>query len=248
MDTEDIMRLFSKSTALIVDDEVNDKRTRIYKIRGILEDKCISFVTYSDIPPHGVWESFGYLSFLIIDWNLKSSEDVSGASIGSELIRQRENDILDFVEYMTTHYFMPVFLFTQENLTPIKGRILERDALKRAFAKGQVVIRAKSGLNAQNIEKLVDWLHGEGKKVMVQSVPPFGFEEPKRAKWYELNKYIKEVVAPKADAFFENTGFLGVEGESYKTIYGGHPNAEGCEVWASTLYPTFKKFLEEQTE
>jgi len=155
MDTEDIMRLFSKSTALIVDDEVNDKRTRIYKIRGILEDKCISFVTYSDIPPHGVWESFGYLSFLIIDWNLKSSEDVSGASIGSELIRQRENYILDFVEYMTTHYFMPVFLFTQENLTPIKGRILERDALKRAFAKGQVVIRAKSGLNAQNIEKLV---------------------------------------------------------------------------------------------
>ena len=155
MDTEDIMRLFSKSTALIVDDEVNNQSTKIYKIRKIFEDKCISFVTYSDIPPRRVWESFGSLSFLIIDWNLGSSEDVSGVSIGSELIRQRENDILDFVEYVTTHYFMPVFLFTQENLTPIKDRILERDALKKAFKKGQVVIRAKSGLNAENIEKLV---------------------------------------------------------------------------------------------
>lgn len=96
----------------------------------------------------------------------------------------------------------------------------------------------------KNIEKLVDWLHGEGKKVMVQSVPPFGFEEPKRAKWYELNKYIKAVVAPKADGFFENTGFLGVEGEPHKTVFGGHPNAEGCEVWANAFYPVMKEFLE----
>ncbi len=96
----------------------------------------------------------------------------------------------------------------------------------------------------KNIEKLVDRLKNDGVKVILQSVPPFDYEEPKRTKWYELNKYIKEVVAPKADGFFENTGFLGVEEKPYKTIYGGHPNAEGCEVWANTFYPVMKEFLE----
>ena len=34
---------------------------------------------------------------------------------------------------------------------------------------------------------------------------------------------------------------VGVTG---KTVYGGHPNAEGCKVWANAFYPVMKAFLE----
>lgn len=119
------------------------------------------------------------------------------------------------------------------------------DVVGMAFGVNDVFHEFDSGVQiGQNIEKLVHWLHGEGVKVMLQTAPPFGFVEPERSRWYELNDYLKETVAQKADGFFVNTGFLGVEGEYHKTVYGGHPNSEGCTVWANNFYPVMKEFLE----
>lgn len=119
------------------------------------------------------------------------------------------------------------------------------DVVSTAFGVNDVFHELDSAEQmGKNIEKITEWLKNSGVKVMLQSVPPFGWEEPERTRWYDLNKYVRDVVAPKADGFFVNNDFLGVEGERHKTVYGGHPNAEGCKVWAEKFYPVMKAFLE----
>lgn len=155
MDTNAIMQLFTNCTALIVDDQANKKKYKICRIREAFEKKGISFITFEDIPPEAQWNSFKNLAFLIIDWNLNSP---SGIALGNELIRQQQNSIMDFVEFVVERCFMPVFLFSQESTTPIKARFCERPKLKQALSRGQLVIRAKSGLKTQHVEKcIVDW-------------------------------------------------------------------------------------------
>ena len=98
----------------------------------------------------------------------------------------------------------------------------------------------------QNLETIVSTLKNNGKKVILQSIPPFDFDnQPRIDLWEEQNRYIRQVLAPKCDAFLDVSTFLSVDGAGQATKYGGHPNAEGCAVWAEQLLPVLRRVLEE---
>lgn len=94
----------------------------------------------------------------------------------------------------------------------------------------------------KDLETIVDALKKDGKKVILQTIPPFEFEEKDIEKWHRINEYIKSVLSDKADMLFDNNPCLCKEGVYPK--YGGHPNAEGCAVWADALYESTKTFIE----
>lgn len=86
------------------------------------------------------------------------------------------------------------------------------------------------------IEKAVKLLKESGAKVIVQTVPPFDYDEYHKKIWEETNDYVKNVLAPVANGFLDVTEFLSVSEEhKEKARFGGHPNAEGSAIWGKRL-------------
>jgi len=105
----------------------------------------------------------------------------------------------------------------------------------RGFSEEQI----KSDLTT-----IVTKLKESGIKVVLQTVPPFDYEGEKLQIWKRINLYIKEVLKDRVDIIFDNVPILGKDEEMPQTaIYGGHPNAEGCALWAEALYVAVKDFI-----
>ncbi len=93
-----------------------------------------------------------------------------------------------------------------------------------------------------NIQTIVDKLKQAGITVIVQTVPPFDYDEMYQKIWRDVNDYIVNELK-NADLIFDCAEFLAEsENEPYKAKYGGHPNEEGCRIWGEKLA---KKVLEE---
>ena len=90
-----------------------------------------------------------------------------------------------------------------------------------------------------NLSLIVDRLKTRGKKVILQTVPPFSYEGEKLEMWKRINNYIKTELKSRVDALFDNVSILGDEATS-ATKFGPHPNSEGCKIWADALFRELK--------
>lgn len=96
-----------------------------------------------------------------------------------------------------------------------------------------------------DIEKIVDIFISEGKKVILQTVPPFDYKDDKITVWKNVNDYIKTVLSKKVSLIFDTVPVLcESEDKPYNAKFGGHPNEDGCKAWADALYD----FIKEETE
>jgi len=88
---------------------------------------------------------------------------------------------------------------------------------------------------------IVEKLKNTGAKVVLQTVPPFGYTGEVKCMWERINMYIKTVLRDKVDIVFDVVPVLGKDTENPNIPkYGGHPNAEGCAAWAMELYENVK--------
>ncbi|MBO6053601.1 MAG: SGNH/GDSL hydrolase family protein, partial [Clostridia bacterium] len=86
---------------------------------------------------------------------------------------------------------------------------------------------------------IVHALKAAGCRVILFTVPPFDFTGIARDRWYAVNHAVRESIAKDADALFDFAAVLGKPApDEHLSVYGGHPNAEGCAVAA-------KAYLEE---
>lgn len=83
---------------------------------------------------------------------------------------------------------------------------------------------------------IIDILQKQGIKVLLQTVPPFNYNGDKIEKWNTVNDHIRTVLREKADLVFDTVPLLGQPDAPHNAIYGGHPNKEGCKIWADALY------------
>ena len=81
-------------------------------------------------------------------------------------------------------------------------------------------------------------------KVIFQTVPPFDYPPEALAKWKNINEFIKTEIKSKADLVFDCVPILEKENIPGGAKYGGHPNEEGCRLWAEALYKEAGKFLD----
>ena len=94
-----------------------------------------------------------------------------------------------------------------------------------------------------NLTKIVDILKKENKKVILQTVPPFNYEEDKIAIWENVNSYIKNELSKKVDFMFDVVPFLQKsDKEPHLAAFGPHPDEIGCRLWAEKLYEQIIKF------
>lgn len=81
--------------------------------------------------------------------------------------------------------------------------------------------------------------------VILQTVPPFDYTGERIDKWKNINRYIKNDLSKIADLVFDNVPILSDGNPNLQNSkYGGHPNEEGCKLWAQALYPEVKAFFE----
>ncbi len=103
------------------------------------------------------------------------------------------------------------------------------------------------GFSAEEVKnslaKIVHALKMLGKKVILQTLPPFDYPENLRVVWEDVNDYVKKTLSAEVDLVFDTVEFLGEKDAPHMARYGGHPNEEGCAVWAQKLYEKCKHII-----
>ena len=101
--------------------------------------------------------------------------------------------------------------------------------------------------SADKIEKdlttTIDKLTQSGIKVVLQTVPPFGFSNESTVEWLKINEYIKNELKDRVWKTFDQVPILQLENTVGKPKYNDHPNAEGCRKWAEAIYESVKAEL-----
>lgn len=95
----------------------------------------------------------------------------------------------------------------------------------------------------RDLTTIIDTLKANGKRVILQTIPPFDYNEERKEKWIPLNEFIHNELKDKVDFLFDCVPVLGKKDEPHMSIYGGHPNDEGGRVWAEALYSEIKKYI-----
>lgn len=104
--------------------------------------------------------------------------------------------------------------------------------------KGRTEEQIKSDLS-----RIVEILTNAGKKVILQTIPPFDYTGEDIGKWNRINTYIKTVPAKKVALVFDNTPYLGKKDAPHMSKFGAHPNEEGCAIWAEALFEEVKNLF-----
>ena len=96
------------------------------------------------------------------------------------------------------------------------------------------LLRGRTGEEVvADLTTIVRALKNAGCRVILFTVPPFDMEGDAKAGWYFVNDKIRLTIANEADAVFDFAAVLGQDApNAHRSVYGGHPNAEGCAIAA----------------
>ncbi len=94
-----------------------------------------------------------------------------------------------------------------------------------------------------DLKSITERLKSDGKRVILQTVPPFDYEGEAILKWERVNEYIKSELKGRVDFVFDCVPYLGEKERPYLAKFGGHPNEEGCLIWTEALFNKVKELL-----
>ena len=118
------------------------------------------------------------------------------------------------------------------------------DAVVLCFGTNDVGRNRTAEQILTDLTVILQKLQAAGIKVLLQTLPPFDWKDQKREVWNTVNQQIRETLSKQADAFFDVAPLLTEGAESDGVCrYGGHPNEEGCRIWAEGLIPVLEEFL-----
>ena len=124
-------------------------------------------------------------------------------------------------------------------------KAVQNDIVVMCFGVNDIMGGCSYDQLISDLESIVCRLCENGCKVILQTVPPFVYNESMADIWRKVNRYIKNVLSQKVEVVFDNVPYLQDEGEnSHMDKYGDHPNAAGCSVWADAIYPCVKIIAE----
>ncbi len=103
------------------------------------------------------------------------------------------------------------------------------------------------GLSEHSIKSSLDSivlnLKNANCKVLLQTIPPFGYDETKRKIWADVNEHILTKLKDQVDFVFDNRKILGIENSLYMPKYGPHPNSNGCLIFGKELAKAIKTII-----
>ncbi len=96
-----------------------------------------------------------------------------------------------------------------------------------------------------SLKAIICKLKSSNCRIILQTLPPFNREGEREATWENINRIIKSELRDEVLSVFDVVPLLSESEEKPgRARYGGHPNAEGCRIWAEALYKETNKYFE----
>lgn len=126
MDIAEVERLI-KGVGIIIDDDALDTEKMAYQLVDSIKSAGIPMAIYNDIPDVSVIDSFGNISFIILDWEFSKAipAEFEGLEMGQEFNEDQKDTILSFLKNLLEKVFVPVFLITGQEFSTVKGELKE---------------------------------------------------------------------------------------------------------------------------
>lgn len=155
-------KFFLSKLIVVIDDELNIKDSSIETIIKDIENNGACVAKYEAIPDQICWNSFSQASCIILDWDIKEKAQTNlpeGVQVGSTFIQNNKDKVVGFIKYIIARYFVPIFIFSQENTDEIKRQLNMFLEIANALNKSQLIIKSKQELTIEGISKYFsNWL------------------------------------------------------------------------------------------
>lgn len=150
----DVEKLFN-GIAVIVDNEIEDKTSAIYKIKQLIEEKNIPVAVFSEVPQLDVIPALASASFIILDWDYTNGEleveEGERVAIPGTLIASEEERLIAFINKLLSDIFVPVFIFTAKQPATVinslrEAKLWDDEKTNRIFVKQKTEVDSEEEL------------------------------------------------------------------------------------------------------
>ncbi len=150
----DVEKLFN-GIAVIVDNEIEDKTSAIYKIKELIEGKNIPVAVFSEVPQLDVIPALASASFIILDWDYTNGEleleEGERVAIPGTLVASEEERLIGFIKKLLSEIFVPVFIFTAKQPATVIDSLKESglwddEKTNRIFVKQKTEVDSEEEL------------------------------------------------------------------------------------------------------
>lgn len=156
-----IEKLFS-GIAVIVDNEIEDHSSSIYRIREFIKEKNIPVVSYAEIPQEEVVSALSGAAFIVLDWDYTDGQlptnEAERIIIPGTLAESEESRLISFIERLLSDLFVPIFIFTAYSRDMVIEKLKthglwQEDHPNRIFVKQKDEVDKEQELFAA----IIDW-------------------------------------------------------------------------------------------
>lgn len=160
----EVNKLFS-GIAVIIDNEVDEKDTPIYKIRTNIVNNNIPVAVYNNIPSAETVDAFKNVSFIIIDWNFldepigEEDEALMGLIGASELKNQKQEELVEFIKLLLDELFVPIFVFSGVDIGEVEDALSEKGLYNKGKAN-RIFVKSKSEVESEEqlFQCIKEWI------------------------------------------------------------------------------------------
>lgn len=147
--------------ALVIDDEINYAKSSISKMIATLELEGTLFIKSKSLLSDSARNNLSGISFIVLDWDIKSESQTilpDEIQLGGALRSTRVNENNTFIREMLTKYFVPIFIFSQQEITSI-NMVLQSDPLINPTIGRRVFVENKGNLTGKKVKSYLEkWL------------------------------------------------------------------------------------------
>lgn len=155
--TNEKIKLLLNSTAVVIDDEIEREGAQINTLIEELEKQGTLFVKLPKIEIQNI-EALSNVAFIILDWEFNENvcELPAGVSLGPEIVENAHDKTVDFIKQITSKYYFPILIFSQQSCENIKSRLENDENLNHCIDTGRIGIFHKQDLIPN---KVIDYLN-----------------------------------------------------------------------------------------
>ncbi|TET36953.1 MAG: hypothetical protein E3J72_07165 [Planctomycetota bacterium] len=138
--------------AVIIDDRIGGE-AKIDNIISQIERKNIPHLKYTALPSLEEIKNFQGISFLLLDWKLQAGERTDeeitdGVTMPAGITQAAVESNIEFLKKLKESCFIPVFIFTNENVDRII-QILVENGLYSTESQNYIFVKSKSDLQGR---------------------------------------------------------------------------------------------------
>lgn len=150
-----------KGVGVIIDDDVKKIGGSVETMVESIKEAGTALVVYDDIPANTVIDSFGNVSFVILDWDFTASsmKGIQGVFLGDEAKKENKRTILNFLRELLDRVFVPVFIITGQTFSEVEADLIDAGLYDQKQPR-RIMLKQKE--NIKDYETLIisiqEWL------------------------------------------------------------------------------------------